>query len=336
MNTRRSTFSIPILSLILFLLLRDPLLHAQQRPLLSPRDSTILYLQGKKLVVDYGRPSMRGRRIMGELVPWNKIWRTGANEATTFRVDTSIIIGPGVPLQRGAYTLWTLPLSETSWKLIINKETGQWGTNYHESQDYARFDLKVEKLESPVEQFTITLDSTGKNSGVLKMAWEHTLLSTPFMINEKRIPPSPRDSLEITIAGKKLSVNYGRPYMRGRRIFGNVVPYNSVWRTGANAATAFTTEADLAIGGVTVPKGKYSLWTLPSEKGWKLIINKKWVPGAPQYDEKENVARIDMKRDSLSAPVEQFTIALQSLGKDTGILKLLWERTEVSVDFKVK
>src|SRR3989304_2668633 len=122
--------------------------QAQQKPLLSPRDSTVLYLEGKKLMGDYGRPSMRGRKIMGELVPWNKVWRTGANEATHFRVDTSIIIGPGVPLFRGAYTLWTLP-SENNWKLIVNKETGQWGTNYKETQEYARFDLKIETIEKP-------------------------------------------------------------------------------------------------------------------------------------------------------------------------------------------
>src|SRR3989304_5490873 len=128
--------------------------QAQQKPLLSPRDSTVLYLEGKKLMVDYGRPSMRGRKIMGELVPWNKVWRTGANEATSFRTDTSLIIGPNVPLPKGSYTLWTLP-SEKGWKLIINKETGQWGTNYNENQDFAHFDLKVDALDKPVEKFTI-------------------------------------------------------------------------------------------------------------------------------------------------------------------------------------
>ncbi len=311
------------------------LLRAQQKPLLSPRDSTIMYLEGKKVMVDYGRPSMRGRKIMGELVPWNKVWRTGANEATTFRIDTSLIIGPGVPLQRGAYTLWTLP-SEKEWKLIINKQTGQWGTNYDESQDFARFDLKVEKLDKAVEQFTINLEKTSNTPGIMNLMWENTLLSTPFMINEKRIPPSPRDSVELSLSGKKISVNYGRPFMRGRRIVGVVVPYDSVWRTGANAATAFTTEADLVIGAVSVPKGKYSLWSLPADEGWKLIINKKVGPGAPQYDQKEDLARIDMKGESLEKPVEQFTVSLDGTGSDSGILKLAWEKTQVSVEFRMK
>lgn len=328
---------VPVYSLIIGALLLSSILvsSAQQKPLLSPRDSSILYLGGKKIVVDYGRPSMRGRKIMGELVPWNKVWRTGANEATTIRLDTSLVIGPGVPLQKGAYTLWTLP-SEQTWKLIINKETGQWGTNYRENQDYARFDLTVEKLDKPVEQFTISLEKTGNSSGIMKMMWENTLVSTPFTINEKRIPPSPRDSVTLSLGNAKLSINYGRPLMRGRRIIGNVVPFDSVWRTGASAATALTTDADLSIGGVSLPKGKYSLWTLPSEKGWKLIINKKVGPGAPQYNQTEDLARIDMKKELLESAIEQLTISLEGTGADTGVLKLAWENTQVSVDFKVQ
>jgi hypothetical protein len=335
MHTNRAVTVSVIFAVFCTLLSGSLVVQGQQKPLLSPRDSTVLYLEGKKLMVDYGRPSMRGRKIMGELVPWNKVWRTGANEATTFQTDTNLIIGPDIPLQRGSFTLWTLP-TEKSWKLIINKETGQWGTKYRENQDYARFDLKVEKLDQPVEQFTISLEKTGNTSGVLKMMWENTLVSTPFRISERRIPPSPRDSVELTLADKKISIHYSRPFMRGRRIIGVVVPYDSVWRTGANAATALTTDADLILGGVSLPKGSYSLWTLPSEKSWKLIVNKKVGPGPPQYDQKEDVARIDMKMAALEVPVEQFTISLEGTGSDTGILKLAWEKTEVSVDFKVK
>jgi hypothetical protein len=335
MKTNRRVSGAVIIVAICALLCGGLVAQAQQKPLLSPRDSTILYLEGKKLMVDYGRPSMRGRKIMGGLVPWNKVWRTGANEATTFRIDTSLTIGPDVPLQKGAFTLWTLP-SEKSWKLIINKETGQWGTKYRESQDYARFDLKVEKLEKPVEQFTISLEKTGTTSGVLKMMWENTLLSTPFRISERRVPPSPRDSVELSLAGKKISIHYSRPFARGRQIFGVVVPYDSVWRTGANAATALTTDANLDLGGVSLPKGSYSLWTIPSERSWKLIVNKKVGPGPAQYDPKEDFARIDMKMAKLGKAVEQFTISLEGTGRNAGVLKLDWENTQVSVDFKVK
>lgn len=149
---------------------------------------------------------------------------------------------------------------------------------------------------------------------------------------------SPRGAAEVTLAGKKISVDYGRPSMRGRKIMGELVPYDQVWRTGANKATHLTTEADLMIGNVLVPKGTYTLFTLPSASGWKLIINKhtgQWgIPYKPEY-EQEELARIDMKVTTLSAPVEQFTISLTS-ANNTGTLKLEWETTSASVDFKVK
>src|SRR5512147_841898 len=111
---------------------------AQQRPILSPRDSVFCSFDTNTVSVNYGRPSMRGRKIMGELVPWNKVWRTGANQATHFRTNFPMIIG-GVPVPKGLFTLWTIP-SQNGWKIIINKQTGQWGTNYDPRQDLARFD----------------------------------------------------------------------------------------------------------------------------------------------------------------------------------------------------
>jgi hypothetical protein len=87
-------------------------------------------------------------------------------------------------------------------------------------------------------------------------------------------PLSPRDSAVVDLGGAHLSVDYGRPFRRGRTIVGEVVPYNQVWRTGANAATVFSTSRPLEIRGVTIPAGAYTLWTLPSPGGWKLIVNR--------------------------------------------------------------
>jgi hypothetical protein len=147
---------------------------------------------------------------------------------------------------------------------------------------------------------------------------------------------SPRGSAEMTLNDKKISVDYGRPYMRGRKIMGELVPYDQVWRTGANRATHFTTEADLVIGGVAVPKGTYTLFTVPSPSGWKLIVNKQtgqW--GIPYTYEKEELARIDMKVETLPSAIEQFTISLDKDGAG-GILKLEWEKTRASVQFTAK
>lgn len=149
---------------------------------------------------------------------------------------------------------------------------------------------------------------------------------------------SPRKSAELTLNGKKISVDYGAPSMRGRKIFGGLEPYGKVWRTGANKATHLTTEVDLVVGGVNVPAGTYTLFTVPSESGWKLIINKttgQWgIPYKPEY-EKTELARIDMKVEKTASPVELFTISLDKAGSG-GVLKLEWENTRASVNFTEK
>lgn len=162
-----------------------------------------------------------------------------------------------------------------------------------------------------------------------------TTLLVLLSVSTCQAQPSPRGTAEVTIDGKKITVDYGRPYMRGRKIMGGLVPYGEVWRTGANKATHLTTQADLMIGDVLIPKGTYTIYTLPSEGGWKLIINKQTEQWGTVYKQEEDLARIDMKVTKLSAPVDQFTITLSG-AKGAGTLKLEWETTSASVDFKVK
>ncbi len=167
-------------ALLLTSVLRESALS--QQPLLSPRDSVEISFGGKKISVNYGRPSMRGRKIMGGLVPFNKWWRTGANEATAFVTQTDLTIG-GHVIPKGSYTLYTMP-SEKQWKLMINKQTGQWGTVYNPDLDFIRLPLKKKMLKTPVEKFLISLEKTGNRSGVLKLTWENTELSLSFQVGK--------------------------------------------------------------------------------------------------------------------------------------------------------
>lgn len=137
---------------------------------------------------------------------------------------------------------------------------------------------------------------------------------------------SPRDTARATIAGAEVWVDYSRPTKRGREIFGNLVPWNTVWRTGANSATQLSTSVDLVLGGATVPAGKYTLWTLPTPTGWKLIVNKQTGQWGTAYDPAQDLVRVDAKVETLTAPVEQFTIAF-----DAGNVTFTWDRTRVSV-----
>jgi hypothetical protein len=127
---------------------------------------------GKTIKTDYSSPRMKGRKIFGGLVPYGEIWRTGANEATTFVTSSDLVVG-GKAVSAGSYTIFTIPQAE-SWTLIINKKTGEWGIPYqYESDELARVDMKVSKLPSPVEDFTISYDRSG-NGCRMNMDWETT------------------------------------------------------------------------------------------------------------------------------------------------------------------
>ena len=159
------------------------LLAQEVRPrILSPRDSTKQTIGQANVVVDYGRPSKRRREIFGALVPYGVVWRTGANEATQLRTDRDLVIG-SARVPRGTYTLWTIP-DRDSWTLIINRVSGQWGTDYDKSQDLARVPMKVTTLEESVEQFTIAIAPNGSRSGMLTMTWDTTQASVPIQVGK--------------------------------------------------------------------------------------------------------------------------------------------------------
>jgi hypothetical protein len=141
----------------------------------SPPGTADCTINGKKVTIDYSRPFLKGRKLGTDLAPYGKVWRTGANEATTLTTAIALDIG-GAKVPAGTYTLYTLP-SEGTWQLIINKQTGQWGTEYHQEQDLARVDMKKQEIAVPVEQFTISLDQDSNSSADLTMEWEKTRVS---------------------------------------------------------------------------------------------------------------------------------------------------------------
>jgi hypothetical protein len=130
---------------------------------------------GKTIKTDYSSPRMKGRKIYGGLVPFGEVWRTGANEATTFVTVGGVVVG-GKTVPSGSYTIFTVPNAD-KWTLIINKKTGEWGIPYkYESDELARVDMQVSKLPSPVENFTIAFDKSGSGC-TLHIDWETTRAS---------------------------------------------------------------------------------------------------------------------------------------------------------------
>ena len=169
--------------IITALLAAMPLMAQRQR--LSPHETTGAVVDGSRVTIVYGRPytkdphSDKMRKIWGGLVPYGEVWRTGADEATLLITEKPIVMG-GTTIPAGAYTLYTLPAKDGSAKLIINKQIGQWGTQYDEKQDLARVDLKKEALDKPVDQFTMAVTRNGE----LKMMWENTQYSVPITVQK--------------------------------------------------------------------------------------------------------------------------------------------------------
>ncbi|MEY2565183.1 MAG: hypothetical protein QOH88_3376 [Verrucomicrobiota bacterium] len=161
---------LPLLVVPALLLSVSPLL-GQEKPRVSPHETVNATVGDAKITIVYGRPyskdpkSGEKRKIWGTLVPYSKVWRMGADEATTLTTDKDITIG-GTAIAAGTYTLFLLP-EEGGAKLIVNKQTGQWGTKYDEKQDLVRIDMKKAAADKPADQFTIAVDS-----GMLKLTWE--------------------------------------------------------------------------------------------------------------------------------------------------------------------
>ena len=147
--------------------------------LVSPPDTVRAAIVGANIAIAYSRPAKRGRVIFGNVVPWNEVWRTGANAATQLTTDRDLVFGTTV-VPAGKYTLWTIP-TQTGAKLIINSETGQWGTDYHGGKDFARVDLTTNRLSHPVEQFVIGVVPQG-SGGLLRMAWDDREFTVPFTV----------------------------------------------------------------------------------------------------------------------------------------------------------
>jgi hypothetical protein len=147
---------------------------------------------------------------------------------------------------------------------------------------------------------------------------------------------SPHETISTDVGSHKITVTYGRPYMKGRKIAGGLVPYGKVWRTGADEATTLKTDVDLDVNGLKVPAGEYSVFTLPTKDGWTLIVNKvakQW--GAFKYAEADDLGRTPMQVSKASSPVEQFTISLRPAGSNAVTLKMEWENTVATATLKL-
>jgi hypothetical protein len=148
---------------------------------------------------------------------------------------------------------------------------------------------------------------------------------------QKKTPASPPASTEIKMGSGMVSIKYNSPFVKGRKIFGGILPYGQVWRAGANAATSLHTDSDLMIGTLSVPKGDYTLYVIPTEKEWTLIVNKQTGQWGTEYSESNDLGRTKMMTKAAPALVESFKIELTD-----SALTMQWENTIATVKVKSK
>ena len=142
---------------------------------------------------------------------------------------------------------------------------------------------------------------------------------------------SPHESVSGMVGEANITMTYGRPYKKGREIYGGLVPFDAVWRTGADEATTLETDRDLMLGELHVPAGKYSVYTIPSTSEWTLIVNNVAEQWGTRYDEAEDLGRAQMSVSEASEMTEQLTISIEGGEGANGNLNIVWDTTVATI-----
>ena len=146
---------------------------------------------------------------------------------------------------------------------------------------------------------------------------------------------SPHESTSATVDGAKLTIVYGRPSMRGRVIFGSLIPYDRVWCPGADEATTLESTRVIQIGNLKIPPGPHTIWTIPTPSHWTLMISKESSGFHTRYNSRADLGRVDLIKRDLVAPIEQLTFAIAPNPVGGGKIAMTWEKTEISIPFTV-
>jgi hypothetical protein len=147
--------------------------------------------------------------------------------------------------------------------------------------------------------------------------------------------PSPGCTLKQRVGLTDVEINYSRPSAKGRQVFGGVVPYGVVWRTGANASTKISVSTPVKLCGNEIPAGKYALYTIPGEDEWTIIVSKNLDASVFNYDQKDDLVRFKVEPHKLAEHVETFTIEMPQIRDDSALMCLVWENTLVPINIEL-
>jgi DUF2911 family protein len=273
---------------------------ALAQPPRAPRETvTASTAGGKKVVIEYGRPPLNGRKIDELLnqLPAHRVWRAGVNQATTFATESDLTIGDKrVPA--GTYTMYIHIPASGDWSLILNRDAGNasWPRlddyDQYIAQEVVRAPMKRVAAAEPMERFLIGMAPFASGSSSITFTWGDTSYTVPVReaaaggqaaaasqapAAASRPPRAPRETVTALVGGKKVEIDYGRPRLLSRSLSDLLgkLPPDRIWRAGENQVTTLTTEGDLMIGTTRVPAGKYSVYVFAPESGqWSLVLNR--------------------------------------------------------------
>ena len=303
----------------------------------------------------YCRPNMKERVIFGGLVPYGKLWRLGANEATEVTFMQPVDIG-GKYVNAGTYTV-NATIHPDHWMVHFSTELGVAGTaNLDPEKVVASAKAKVKNLDTSREAFTIGFQKINADKVYMLFEWERTRAYLPIGFNPPQLSgsdASPMDLVqypgmsrfrnfieteeELAAATPKMRVVYSRPQKKGRTIFGELVKFGEAWRVGANETTTITFYEDVIIGGTEVTKGTYGLMAIVNEAEWEFIIHKNVASwGVANHNDDHNIASVKAPVTASPKTMEALSMAFEKQDDKNIHLVVAWDQTMVKLPIAMK
>ena len=306
-----------------------------------------------KVKIVYSRTLKKDRDIFGALVPFDKEWRLGANEATEITFYQSVDIG-GTAVNPGTYTVFATPSGE-KWTINLSSQRGIWGgANRDVSKNVASIMVPVSKTSSSREALSMTFREMDDLTAHLVIEWDDTMVEMPIGFNPavfSDLDVSPLDMASYPRSSAfrnyrkegeadtpaKIQVVYSRPYKKDREVFGGLIKTGDIWRIGANQSTEVTFFEDVMIKDLELKRGKYVIYADIKEGSWDIIFSKDYPSwGAANRDEAKDVGRVNVTLSSDSEVLENMSIIFEEKRTDLVHMVIGWDttRAEIPIAFK--
>ncbi len=307
-----------------------------------------------KIKVIYSRPYKKDRKVFGELLKYGEEWRLGANEGTevTFFSDVEI---DGMTVPRGRYIMFA-DLAADHWNIKLSKQLFTAGTKDRDkTQDILKAKVMTTSIADVSEQFTIGFQKVDESHVDMIFQWDKTRATLPINLNAKSLDgedKSPMDFSyfpprskyqnflkpeEVEANQPKMRVQYSRPQMKGRKIFGELVKYDELWRLGANQTTVVTFYENVTIGGKDIRRGTYGIFATVKANQWEFFIHSNtssW--GSYGHDEEDNIVSVMATTEKTPSTLEALSVTFED--KESGNVDIIfgWENTmaRLPVTFK--